>query len=721
MYSWTRRKFLQTAGGASLMRAGGKTLGAIPLHPASETLDVQWYSRAWRRAVIDMHIPDWDERFLSEFDARQYAEMLVRSRAQSIVCCCLSHTGLFNYPTKVGKQHAAWKGRNALQEMIDRCHERKISVVLYCSLIFDRWAGDTYPEWRIRNWEGKIYGQDGRQATICPNSPYRDYVRRFVTEISDQFDFEGIRFDMTFWPAVCYCEYCQKRFAEEVGGTLPMTVDWQDEKWVAFQRCRERWLIEFARVPTETVLSRKPKVSIEHQSSTYPLNWTFGVTEGLAGQNSFLQGDFYGDQLLGSFVRKLLERMTPNRPFGYETSFSIDLHDHTAMKSEELLLAKASAAIADSAAFIFIDAINPIGTVNLRTHARMGKVFDRLMPYYPHIGGERLFDVAIYYSLESKFTMASGGRHIGSTDSSDAHTESAMQVASRLIQAHLPFEVITKASLSQLQHCRILILPNVNMMDENECETIRGWVQAGGGLIATGGTSIVDKLGRKHSDFMLADVFGVSLVEANWSNRNHYIAPTSDGQDLFPEFDTRAPVYSQGFGIRVNAAPNTTVLATTTLPWPSPDPTKFSSVYSDPPWMATDYPEVTLNHFGKGAAVYCGTRIETLQPIPDTIALLVRRLNSRFCFEVDAPACVEATLFHQPDRRRHVLSLVNFQKELPNLPVEGIVCRLDLDVRINEIQEIPSMRGVDFIRRGAMVEFRIPRLETLAQFAAQHG
>ena len=36
------------------------------------------------------------------------------------------------------------------------------------------------------------------------------------------------------------------------------------------------------------------------------------------------------------------------------------------MKTEELLEAKASAAIADHAAFIFIDAIDPIGTVNAR-------------------------------------------------------------------------------------------------------------------------------------------------------------------------------------------------------------------------------------------------------------------------------------------------------------------------------------------------------------------
>ena len=87
----------------------------------------RWYRRAYRRAVIDMHIPDWDPKFLSQFDPTEYAKMLVRSKSQSIVCYCQSHVGLFNFPTKIGKEHAAFKGRNMLQEMIDRCHAEGIT------------------------------------------------------------------------------------------------------------------------------------------------------------------------------------------------------------------------------------------------------------------------------------------------------------------------------------------------------------------------------------------------------------------------------------------------------------------------------------------------------------------------------------------------------------------------------------------------------------------
>lgn len=43
------------------------------------------------------------------------------SRAQSVVCYAKSHVGLFNYPTKVGRQHAGLQGRDMVSEIIERC------------------------------------------------------------------------------------------------------------------------------------------------------------------------------------------------------------------------------------------------------------------------------------------------------------------------------------------------------------------------------------------------------------------------------------------------------------------------------------------------------------------------------------------------------------------------------------------------------------------------
>ncbi|REK18160.1 MAG: hypothetical protein DWQ37_04515 [Planctomycetota bacterium] len=682
--------------------------------------DSRWFETAYRRAVIDMHIPDWDEQFLSQFDADNYVEMLVKARAQSVVCYGHSHVGLFNYPTKVGQQHRGLKGRNLLGEVIQRCHARDIAVVIYTSLIFDRWAADNHSDWRMITQAGKFQGEGSRHGLVCPNSPYREYVRAFATEICENFDFEGMRFDMTFWPALCYCDYCQQRFADEVGGEIPREIDWFDPRWVAFQRRREAWLAEFAAVATNTVRKLKPQATVEHQSSTYPLNWQFGVATPLVPQNDFLQGDFYGDSLQGSFVRKLLEDLTPRRPFAYETSFSVELRDHTGKKSEALLEAKACAAIADAAAFVFIDGIDPIGTLNPGVYERMGRIFDRLKPYYGELGGRRVADVAIYYSLESKFDFAANGRPVAQPDLSDAHTTSSMQVARRLIEAHLPFRVITRESLADLDEVRLLILSNVNMMDENEVACIRQWVKAGGSLLATGGTSLVDTQGKRRSDFMLADVFGASIAEPNWQSWQHYVAPTTDGAQLFHDFSAKYPPFVDGPGMHVRALPGAQVLATTTLPWPASDDTRFSSIHSDPPWKATDRPEILSNRYGSGRAVYSSSLIENVAGMEDVFISLVRLLVKQFRFRADAPGAVEMTVFSQPDRHRYLLSLVNFQKDLPNIPVDGITIQMQLGREaLRRIVRLPDGDAVDYSEQEGTVSFPAGRVETLAMFAVE--
>src|SRR5262249_24093048 len=149
---------------------------------------------------------------------------------------------------------------------------------------------------------------------------------------------------------------------------------------------------------------------------------------------------------------------------------------------------------------------DPIGTLNPKVYERMGRIFDRLMPYYSELGGERVADVAVYYSLDSKFDFAGNGRRVAGADATDAHTRSVTSVTRALGSRHIPFGFVTKTTLSGLDGHKVLILPDVNMMDDGEIEAIRAWVSRGGKLLATGWTSIVDTRGQARRDFGLADV-----------------------------------------------------------------------------------------------------------------------------------------------------------------------------------------------------------------------
>jgi hypothetical protein len=167
--------------------------------------------------------------------------------------------------------------------------------------------------------------------------------------------------------------------------------------------------------------------------------------------------------------------------------------------------------------------------------------------------------------------------------------------------------------------------------------------------------------------------------------------------------------------VRVSA--KATVLATRTLPWPAPDARSFSSIHSNPPWFATDSPEVVLNRYGQGRVIYCASLLEEVETLQNSFIHLLRQLNDRFTFEVTTHPAVEATLFHQPDGSRYVFSLVNFQKDLPNVPLMDIPVTLRIPDRIRRIELLPTGRRLSFRQSASGVSFVIPRLETLARVA----
>ncbi|MHB9034962.1 MAG: hypothetical protein ACYC6L_18175, partial [Anaerolineae bacterium] len=96
------------------------------------------------------------------------------------------------------------------------------------------------------------------------------------------------------------------------------------------------------------------------------------------------------------------------------------------------------------------------------------------------------------------------------------------------------------------------------------------------------------------------------------------------------------------------------------------------------------------------------------------------RLLAEFSVAADAPGCVELTTFHQPERNRYLVSLVNFQKEMPNIPITGIKVRLQVNQRINRLAMLPNEESWPYEAAGGWVTFELPTLETLGMFAVDY-
>ena len=687
----------------------------------------KWYQRSYRRNLVDMHIDDWDDSFLSELDPKTYLEMLKTADVQSAMVYANSHIGYCFWPTKHGQMHRGLRGRDFLGEIIELCHKEGIDVVVYYTLVFDNWAYDHDPSWRIQ-YDGGIGSRDtpvlGRYGVVCPNNAgYRAWTEAQVSDFCTSYEFEGIFFDMTFWPGVCYCAACRQRYASEVGGEVPVTINWEDPQWVAFQKKREEWLVEFAAFATGIARKHRPGISVQHNCSTLTAPWLFAATLGLRDHNDFIGGDLYGGFAEQSFICKLYRSVSLNQPFEYMTSrCDPSLRDHTTIKSKEMLEVHAYLAMAHSGAFFFIDAIDPVGTLNRQVYERMGEIFAKSKAYEPYLGGELCQDVAVYFSLDSKMDFADNGKYANTMPTATPHLDAALGAARTLRENHIPFGVISRNNLKDMAAYQVIVLPNVLVISEEEAQALRSFVERGGSLYASGQTDPT----------YLSDVFGIS-TEGEAAETVTYITPTSRGRDLLTGVDPKYPLSifaaspplggsifeplpAAGRQLKARAENEDEVMATLTLPYTDPaDSRKIASIHSNPPGIATDYASVVYRTFGKGKVIWVAAALEAAvqQPHKQAFANMIRSLaNAPFSFETDAPPAVEVTVFHQPDRKRYLVNVVNEQELLPPIPVFNIPIRVRTGgKRVTRAALLPAESPLPFAAKGDYVEVVVPELD----------
>jgi len=137
----------------------------------SQSQPPKWPGGAYRRLLVDTHVPDWDPHLLADFDAAEYVRLIAQAGFNSVMQYAKSHVGLCLWQTKVGPLHANMKGRDYFGDVMKECRQRGLHTVAYYSLIYDIWAFDHYPDWRILPANGSDEILRGRTGIVCPNSP----------------------------------------------------------------------------------------------------------------------------------------------------------------------------------------------------------------------------------------------------------------------------------------------------------------------------------------------------------------------------------------------------------------------------------------------------------------------------------------------------------------------------------------------------------------------
>ena len=650
-----------------------------------------WYQTDYRRIFMDMHLNDTlPEEYLSQLDVEDFVTTLKKANVNNVVVKAKSHVGLHYWPSKYGKMHEGLRRRNLdyVGEMIKACKANNISVVVYLSQIYDNYAYEQHPTWRVVDHEGKTSRENNtRYGFVCLNNQeYRSYVREILQELASTYEFGGVFLDMPFWTGICYCPACRERYWKEMGTYIPRKEDWNNPIWVDFAHRRQRWLEEFVAESTRAIKEINPDISVEHNFAAVGCGWGPGDTEKLLESCDYAGGDYYGGYLEQTFMCKYYNNVTPNKPFSYITSrCDPNLYAHTVSRCEEDLFIHAMNALVHNGAFSVCDAMNPNGTINKEVYKdAIGPMFHRTCEYEQYMSGDMIADVAIWYNTNLK--------------ANENFIQSPFAVAGVLQEYNVLYDVVGSKNLKKLKS-KVLVINDAYHVTDEEIEDIEDYVRNGGHVFITG------KLGHQHFESLLGiEILGKS--EYGYT----YLNPTKEGQSLFETFNSSSPYPIEKKAIECTLKEDTKVLATLTYPYTKQGDREFSAIHSNPPGIHTKMPAVIEKEIGKGKIIWVVTPLELAHAhyCRKAVFRLIQSLIGERKLESNAPHFVELTHWNKGDKR--YIGIINQQTVSPIYPIQDIKIVLPYECKAVRLKT-PSNEAILFRYEEGRTVIELPKLE----------
>jgi hypothetical protein len=323
-------------------------------------------------------------------------------------------------------------------------------------------------------------------------------------------------------------------------------------------------------------------------------------------------------------------------------------------------------------------------------------------------------------------------------------------VMQALIRARIPYLPIHADHIERAAgRLAVLVLPNLGAMSDSQLESVRRFVAQGGGLVATGESSLYTEWGERRSDFGLADVLGVhgageavgesGKAQTNWETyANHTylrLHPAVRGQVDGPMRGDEPAVTAQrhaaldgfeetdilGFGgklERVTVDGGTQVALTYIPPFPIYPP-EFSWMHeADSGWPGLVLREIR----DRGRVAYLAADLDRLYGrhyYPDhgrLLANLVRwAAQERIPLRVEGAGRIDCHLYQQPGRvLLHVVNLtgagyVPMQESIAVGPLQ-IALKLPADVAGHSATTRVGGRTLDLTINEGWATLELPSL-----------
>jgi len=647
----------------------------------------KWYKHSFFRNLVDMHIPDNDPSYLSKFDAEEYARLVSLSGVDTAILYtsnCLGYT----FFEEEG-MHGNMGGRDFVGERIEAFKKYGVRTILYYN-IWNRKTALAHPDWNLVN--PYKHAPRERFRRNCLNSEgFREYVKRQLESLSKKYSFEGIWIDMIDWfDTLCVCPSCKKKLMLEEGIEIPERVDYADPNFAKYRIARERWLAEFIDLVRAAVTKYNPDATVTLQNAAWRRGLETGISEESVKRSEFLAGDFYAAPLMYSVICKFINNATENRPVEFMTSVCSQLEAHTTSKTDKELLRTIYGSLAHNTAFTFIDAIDPVGTMNESRYLRMKRLGEKTKAERAYVApdSELISDLTLYLNHDSIFEYVN--MPLDEYKFKGLIAKRLTNFAEAMIEKHIAYDINVRKNLESIKS-PVIFLPDVRILNDREVVALTKYVENGGTLIATCMTGTLTKDGRALNDFALSDLLGVHYVGRTELDRT-YIRRADESVKEFEDYDEGYPIAVLSDAAIVKADSDVDILGYITLPVSSStDPDNFSSAISDPPINDTPYPAVTRRKVGKGRAVYVAAPIEESLH-DDGRRLLTSLITSGIdrSVTVKAPEWLEVLVYDDKDNSRFIVSCLNTMSNGYEAVVPEVKITLKTDKKLKKAHNITT-------------------------------
>jgi Hypothetical glycosyl hydrolase 6 len=422
------------------------------------------------------------------------------------------------YPSKVPlhRQAEYLGGRDLFGELCSAAHQDGLAVL--ARMDSNRASEEfyrTHPDWFATDHDGNPY-KAGELFITCVNSPYyNEHIPSILTEISVLYKPEG--FTDNSWSglgrdSICYCGNCRKSFHDKTGLEIPVSVNWDDQayrEWI-------RWNY-----------ARRLEIWDSNNRTTRKAGGKFCIWSGMNSGSVIWQSESFRDyrEICRRAEIIMLDSQARSDEGGFQQNADTGKLIHGVLGWDKLV--PESMAMYQAGKPTFRLSAKPVA------EARMWMIegiSGGIQPWWHYVGAShedrRLYQTpgplfqwhkANEEYLTNRKPVASVGV-VWSQLNTDFYGRDEGElmvqlpwrgITEALIRARIPYIPVHADDIDrEAEGLKLLILPGLGVMTDNQIEAVRRFVKGGRGLIATGESSLYNEWGDLRHDYGLNDLFG---------------------------------------------------------------------------------------------------------------------------------------------------------------------------------------------------------------------